>query len=314
MTDRISSPKLLTEGSSVRSSTHGKGLEIEFTSDSNGVITGSTILNGGIDYTNNESIFVDHPTGTGANITVGVNGSGTVTSVNIISGGSDYFDIGVLYAPSMIMATLVELDWYDVERDTPDPMYLTSAFNNIRWYTSADFTEYKEFMALGNLGEISAIEEGFDLQSYGITLRLSGIPLEIRREAFASTSFTTAFQNRACKVYAVYLDRNYNIMGEPITLFSGQMDACTISVAESIDIEITVESRLINWEIPRGGRYNTNDQQVWYPDDTGFDLIPSLINKELDWGGDGTGNTGVLGDNNTGGGGGNNDQPDYRPF
>ena len=301
MASRVEDRKLLVEGTAVQGATGaGIGLEVELITDAGGVITGTSILKAGKDYTASTPLLFDHATGTGADLEVGtVDGSGAVTSITITSGGTGYYDIGILYQPSMFLANLVEIDWYDTDRNVPDPMYLTNAFNNIRWYDDATFTTYKEFMALGNIGSISTIEEGFDLSSYSVTLGLSGIPLEMRREAFASTVFTTAFQNRPCKIYTVYLDRNYNIMGEPIMLFSGQMDECTIDVSETISIQITVQSRLINWEIPRGGRYNTNDQQVWFPNDTGFDLIPDLIDKEIDWGGDGGNNLSNVGVGNS---------------
>jgi len=308
---RIDDKKLLLEGTTVATSSGaGYGLEIELTTNSAGTIQAispSDILKEGIDYTAGTPLIINHPTGINADIEVNtVNGTGGVTSITVTSGGTKYFDIGVLYNPSIITANLVELDWYDTERDCEDPMYLTDAYNNIRWYTDGTYTEYKEFMALGNLGSISAIEEGFDLSSYGITLTLSGIPLEMREDAFVEANFKTAYQNRACRIYTVYLDRSYNVISEPVLLFAGQMDECNLDISSTITMQLSVASRLINWEIPRGGRYNTNDQQVWFPADTGFDLIPDLIDKELDWGGDGTGNEGVLGS-----GGGSTDYNHY---
>ncbi len=304
--------KLSVDGSEVYGNAgSGKGLELEI-NHTQGVISGFTILKAGVDYASGTYITIKHPTGKGAICYISSVGTGgEVTAIVVTEGGSGYYTEGKLRQASTIMATLVELDWWDVENDAAAPLYFTDACTNIRWYTDTSMTSYNTFMGIGALGSIDSVEEGFDLQAYGISITLSGIPLEVREQAFADITFKTAFQNRSCKVYTAFLDTEYNIMGDPILIFAGQMDGCTMSVSDSVSITIGVQSRLINWEIPRGGRYNSNDQKVWYPEDTGFDLIPELLNKELDWGGDGSGNDGNLIGRRTRGRGGGGRGRDY---
>lgn len=286
MANRVTDTKLLNDGTGVYTkAAPGKGLEISLNVDANGAITSVTIINGGVDYLASTPLYIQHPKGTDGQLSVSaVDVNGTVTAISVDNAGSGYETIGLLYAPQTIVATLVEMDWFDPLENVPDPIYLTNAYTNIKWYQDALFTTYKEFMALGMLGKISSIEEGFDLQAYSVTLSLSGIPKEFRYELFNQVNFKSAFQNRPCKIYIAYLDNNYNIIGEPILAFAGQMDFCTVTIADTIEVKLTVESRLVNWERARGGRYNSEDQKVWYPLDTAFDLIPDLLDNELLWG------------------------------
>jgi hypothetical protein len=295
-------PNLTTDATEILS-TGGYGFEAILNVNAAGVIdtsgggiVGLTITKTGTGYTDTESITFLHPTGTGAVATVtAVDAGGGITEVTFTNGGTAYHNNGALTSSSVIMATLVYMDWLDVVTDTATPIRFCDGGVNIKHYTDpsvpgtvGDYDTFDEFMAIGNLGSIDTLEEGTELQSYGITLNLSGIPKDNIQEVFSDTSFQTAYQNRDCKIWTVFLNRNYEIINDPILLFAGQMDACKISVGTEIQIALTVNSRLINWEVPRGGRYNSNDQKVWFPNDTGFDLIPSLLNKEIKWGGSGT--------------------------
>ena len=280
----------------------GTGLEVLFVNDPlSGEVIAYEIIAPGLNYATTETINVDAVGGTGAVITIdGVDGDGAVTSINISNGGSGYFFKGVLVNTSIRMCTLVEFDWQDRETLEVDTIRLTDAFCNLTWNGN-------EFMALGALGSIDTVEEGFDLQAYSIQLKLSGIPNELRKEVFADVNYRTSYQNRPCRVCISFLDEAYGVYNNPILIFEGQMDACSLEVSQTVAIAITVQSRLVNWEVPIGGRYNSNDQKAWYPEDTGFDFIPELIDKEIKWGEKpeseyGSGSTGGTGGNTSGGG------------
>ena len=280
--------KLANDGSEVlvpTSTGFGLGLILNHTS---GVVNTITVDDGGDGYTASTPITIIHPTGTGCTADIAtVDGNGAVLTITVNTGGTGYTNQGVLTQANVGMCALVELDWLDLNSGNPRPLRITDSTTNIKWYDNTDYTQYVTYQAIGLLGGMSEIEEGFDLQSYGISLTLSGIPKQFLEEAFSDASFSTAYQNRDCNIHIGFLDANHELIDEPIKIFSGQMDACQIEIGESIRLALTVNSRLVNWEIPRGGRFNTHDQQKWYPLDTGFDLIPELLRKELEWGGDG---------------------------
>ncbi len=272
-------------------STNGSGAYL-YVNHLVGAITSVDVISAGSGYAENDTIAITHSIGTGAVVDAislsDIDGDGKIiaSTLNVSTEGSGYKDDGVLKATNIITAMLVYLDWMDPDTGVETPLKLTNAGQNIT--VGSDV-----YQAIGNLGSIETVEEGFDLQAYGLNLILSGIPNEMVDIAFADINFATAYQNRPCKIYLAFLNNDYTIIDTPLTLFAGQMDGCSLEIAEEIRINLGVNSRLTNWEIPRGGRFNSEDQKAWYPLDTGFDLIPQLLNKEIHWGAEVGGVNGV---------------------
>ena len=55
--------------------------------------------------------------------------------------------------------------------------------------------------------------------------------------------------------------------------------------AETSDIRVSVESRLIDLERPRTRRYTSQNQGIRFANDKAFDFVESLQNQRLAWGG-----------------------------
>lgn len=178
---------------------------------------------------------------------------------------------------SIRTATLVHLDWHTKDDSgiwKPTPLYLTDVGQNIVWNGTT-------YQSLGGLGAISGIEEGFELQEYSLMLTLSGIPSEFLSQVFNDITFANAYTNRPIKIYTAFLDDNYAVVDNPVLIFAGQMDSALVEVGETVTVSLTVHSRLINWEITRGGRFNEEDQKVRFPDDTGFQFVKRIQNAEI---------------------------------
>lgn len=131
----------------------------------------------------------------------------------------------------------------------------------------------------GNLGTISAIEEGQDLQMYGCTLTLSGIASDVIAKCFG-----VGYSGRKATIWIAPLDSNYNILADPVIVFKGKMDTMPISLGENSQVQVTIESKLVDWERPRVRRYNNEDQQAEFPGDKGFEFVPQMVEKQLLWG------------------------------
>jgi len=131
----------------------------------------------------------------------------------------------------------------------------------------------------GNLGSISAIEEGQDLQMYGCTLTLSGLASDIIAKCFG-----VGYSGRAATIWLAPLDSNYNILADPVIVFKGRMDTMPIQLGENSAVQVTIESKLVDWERPRVRRYNNEDQQAEFPGDLGFEFVPQMVEKNLLWG------------------------------
>jgi len=135
------------------------------------------------------------------------------------------------------------------------------------------------YLGTGTLAGFSSVEEGIELQTYTLTLSLSGIPSSV-----ISLALTENFQNRKCTMYAGFLDDSYALIADPLEMFSGRINQMNIDSAETSTVSLTVESRLVDWERARVRRYNNADQQIEYAADKGFEFVPQMVEKEIFWG------------------------------
>lgn len=135
------------------------------------------------------------------------------------------------------------------------------------------------YLGVGRLGQISAIQEGPEMRSYGISLQMSGIPASYFEEMIAER-----FQDRACRVWLGFLDTGHRPSGSPVQLFGGRMDVVSLERGETITVTLTAESRLVDWERPRVRRYTDQDQQRAFPDDLGLQYVQATTDMELVWG------------------------------
>jgi hypothetical protein len=136
------------------------------------------------------------------------------------------------------------------------------------------------WIGAGQVLGVSGVEEGADLQAYGVTMRLSGVPA-----AYVSVALNEHYQGRTAKIWAAPLDSSYTIIADPVLVFNGRMDVMPIRMdGGSAVIELSIESRLIDWERPRVRRYNDADQQAEYPGDLGLQYVEQMVSKDLIWG------------------------------
>lgn len=136
-----------------------------------------------------------------------------------------------------------------------------------------------QYLGVGRLGSISAVQEGPEMKSYGISMQLSGIPLDYMEELRAER-----FQDRACRVWLGFLDAGHRVYGAPAQIFGGRMDTITFDVGETIAATLTAESRLVDWERPRIRRFSDQDQKRAFPGDKGMEYGQATAEMELVWG------------------------------
>ena len=158
-----------------------------------------------------------------------------------------------------------------------------------------------QWFGLGQLLNISSIEETSEMAVKGATVSLSGIPSEI-----LSLALSEPYQGRVCKIYfgtlstggaLVQQSGSYILMqdGSKILvqtgekgfneLFSGYMDQMNIEEgSDTSTIEMSVENKLIDLERARVARYTSGYQKSVYPNDLGLDFIEDLQDKQIPWG------------------------------
>ena len=157
-----------------------------------------------------------------------------------------------------------------------------------------------EWFGLGQLLNISSIEETSEMAVKGATVGLSGIPSEL-----LSLALSEPYQGRVAKIYfgtfsygsLLQQSGSYILQqdGSRINLqegskgfnelFSGYMDQMNIEEGgEASTITMSVENKLIDLERARVGRYTSGYQKSIYPNDLGMDFIEDLQDKQIPWG------------------------------
>ena len=136
-----------------------------------------------------------------------------------------------------------------------------------------------DWLGLGNLGSISMVEEGESIQAYGLALTLSGV-----QPAYVSIALGEQYQGRTAKVYLGLFNDSYALIADPVQVFRGRMDNMELAQGETFTIKVNCEGRLADFERARVRRYNHEDQIAIYPDDRGFEFVPQMVEKALNWG------------------------------
>jgi hypothetical protein len=129
----------------------------------------------------------------------------------------------------------------------------------------------------GNLLGLSAVEETTAVVANGITVSLTGIPVEYR-----SAAIDGARQGKAGRVWFGAISAGA-LVADPYLLFAGRLDVPEITFGgETFTITITYESRLIDLTRPREWRYTHESQKVLYPGDKGFEFV-TVIQEQTPW-------------------------------
>ena len=157
-----------------------------------------------------------------------------------------------------------------------------------------------EWIGLGQLLDISSIEETSEMAVKGASISLSGIPSEL-----LSLALSEPYQGRVAKIYFgtfqqgcilqetanyILLEGGGRINLESMShgfneLFSGYMDQMNIEEGgDTSTIQMNVENKLIDLERARVARYTSGYQKSVYPNDLGMDFIEDLQDKKIPWG------------------------------
>jgi hypothetical protein len=140
------------------------------------------------------------------------------------------------------------------------------------------------YMGVGSLGKITPIHEGNSVEAKGITLTLSGLD-----PSWLPESISEINQASRAKVWFAFLNPNATstatlVIDSPICIFSGVMDGPKIDIdTRTATISIDVETKLVELNRSRGGRYTSQDQRSRYPNDASLDYVSLNADQCLIW-------------------------------
>ena len=167
--------------------------------------------------------------------------------------------------------------FYAIELLYPQPLRV--------WTGYGEFTISGQiYTGLGNLINISAIEETGETKATGLSISLSGLDGSVVASALQETQ-----QGVQANLKFGLLETTANalaIVDDPYEIFSGFVDTVAISdEGDASTITFELESKLISLERPLDFRYTDQDQKHFFPNDKGLEFVDDLQDKEIKWGG-----------------------------
>ena len=174
------------------------------------------------------------------------------------------------------------------------PLYLWTGYGNL---LINDVT----YLGVGDLVNISAVEETTEIEAKGAVVTMTGIP-----SSFLYLALDEPYQGRECKIYfglwlrgstlttqasdIITTESLFELAAENGTrylaeIFSGELDQMNISEeADTCTIGVTAENVLIKLERPVVRRFTNEDQKSRFPNDKGLEFVAGLQDKEIFWG------------------------------
>jgi hypothetical protein len=152
-------------------------------------------------------------------------------------------------------------------------VYVWSGYGDLVW-------DGDTYLGVGTLGAISNVSEASEISAKGITVSMSGIP-----SSLISLVLGDVRQGALGKVHMGFLNSSGVVIDDPILMFEGKLDVPSIQEGgDTSTITLSYESRLIDLQRAREGRYTNEDQLRAFPGDLGCAFVASLQEKTINWG------------------------------
>ena len=134
----------------------------------------------------------------------------------------------------------------------------------------------------GNLLTISSIEESVKVSAVpGFQVSISGLP-----SSNISLALQSVRQGLPGRLLMGVVDEDNVLLSDPYVMKEGRFDVIVIDDdGVTCTIQVTYESRMIDLNRTRERRYTNEDQHIDFPDDDGFEYVPSIQDMQLIWGG-----------------------------
>jgi len=136
------------------------------------------------------------------------------------------------------------------------------------------------FLGVGSLGSVGSINGGMDVTANGTSVTLSGIDL-----VYLNESMTDIQIGAPAEIWYGAVALPNTMVGAPYRVFRGTVDKPSVSVGtDKVSITLALETRLFDLQRAQQKRYTSGEQNLKYPDDSGFDWVESLSAQALRWG------------------------------
>jgi hypothetical protein len=138
-----------------------------------------------------------------------------------------------------------------------------------------------DWLGVGKMGAIEAIKEDAELRPNGVSLQVSGVDA-----AFITAATSDDYHGRPVRIYQGLLNVDtLALVADPETVFVGIMDTMQVTLGQNAgSVAVSCESEMARWQRPRPMLSTHETQQLIYPGDRFYDLVPTIQTRPIDWG------------------------------
>jgi hypothetical protein len=172
----------------------------------------------------------------------------------------------------------VVMPFFAVEMDYPDGMVRATTLDRPITLPSEATGEPAVFAGVGVLGEIGDVESGSENRSYGLSVSLSGIPMELRQYLLEQDA-----HGRPVWVGLGFVSPAYGVLLYRVIARLNN-DAPDLQVGEQLAVVVNCESAAVDWERARVRRCTDADHRARHPNDGFFKYVAAMENMNLAWG------------------------------
>jgi hypothetical protein len=140
------------------------------------------------------------------------------------------------------------------------------------------------YTGVGSLASIGGITEGIGVQADGTSVSLSGLEKMVGQSPdFLSECLADIRAQAPAKLWFGLMSGTTLIAR--YLIFSGLIDKAAINIdTQAISIALALESRLLDLSRASQRRYTSADQNLDFPDDSGFDKVELENDIAVLWG------------------------------
>jgi len=174
----------------------------------------------------------------------------------------------------------VKLEFDTAAPNSTGTIRLHNGLGTYNWNAN-DGAGIRAWQGTGDLGQISAIEEGDEISPYSIQLTLSGIDTSIAAEAARET-----YYQRPVTLYVGALNASDELVATPDVIWTGFIDTmdAVLGGDNGDSIILTAESELAMFDRSANYLYTNAQQQSDSSGDTFFTHLQEMEDLTLDWG------------------------------
>jgi hypothetical protein len=132
----------------------------------------------------------------------------------------------------------------------------------------------------GQLINVTNVTETLDTRADGVEMTLSGMP-----SSLISTVLGQSQTNRPGKLWLAMITASNTVVSDPYLLFAGKLDQPSINDdGTTCTIAVQYENQMTDLQRARIRHFTSEDQNIDYPNDEGFDTVATLTDKSFVWG------------------------------